>query len=127
MVEDMGGGLGAHADALLRYFVRLVADELRGRDVSLVPGSTSPLGVRKHNAAVRRRLAEHERGELPISGASIVNKRHYLTQEALAEELGRPSGPTVVKAKRRGPDGSPDDEEQAAYEGVMSRYKGPKQ
>jgi len=125
MGHDMGRDDGGMAQELVRYFARLVAAELRGADVSLVSGATSPLGARRHNAAVRRRIAEHAAGELPISGASKVGKTHYLTQEALAEELGRPSGPSVSKTKPREP--SPDDDEQAAYNAVMGRYPGAKQ
>ncbi len=43
----------------------------------------SPLG-RRHNASVRRRLA---RGE---PGAFIVGRAHYLTPDALREEMGMP-------------------------------------
>ncbi len=122
MGQEMGQDGSNMAEQLLRYFAKLVAAELRGADVSLVSQSTSPLGARLHNAAVRRRIAEHARGELAISGASVVGKRHYLTQEALAEELGRASGPTVAKTKGR--PATPDGDEQAAYDATMSRYRG---
>ncbi len=126
MGNDTGRDEGAEAAGFLRYFARLVAAEIRGADVSLVSQATSPLGARLHNAAVRRRMAEHARGELPISGASKVGKRYFLTQEALAEELGRDKGPGVAKAKRAPKDDESGDE-QAAYDTLMARYRGPKQ
>jgi hypothetical protein len=43
----------------------------------------SPLGSRRHCAAVRRRRAE------ALGGAEIIGKRHLLTRAALAEELDR--------------------------------------
>lgn len=126
MGHGMGGELGERAGELLRYFARLVADELRGGDISLVSQSTSPLGARRHNAAVRRRIAEHARGELAISGASIVGRRHMLTQEAVAEEMGRrEKGPALAKAKRRATAATEASDEQSTYDAVMGRYRRP--
>lgn len=75
----------AYFDQRDRKIARLVAEELRGGDPSLVDQSRSVLGRRRHVAAVQRRLA----ADPQEPGASIVGKRHLLTQEALAEELGR--------------------------------------
>lgn len=131
----MGHGMnegGSLAHDFFRYFARLVADEITGRDVSLVSQATSPLGSRKHCAAVRRRIAEHAAGERAISGASIVGRRCLLTQEALAEEMGHERGqparesnrrPSVARAKARG--GKGNDTENEAYEAVMRRYRSP--
>jgi hypothetical protein len=130
----MDGDGGALVDDFVRYFARLVADEIRGRDVSLVSQATSPLGSRKHCAAVRRRITEHDAGERPISGASINGRRFLLTQEALAEELGTERGqparesnrrPSVARAKAR--KGGEPDAEQSTYDAMMRRYRGSEQ
>ncbi len=89
-----------------KLIARITAEELRGGDPRRVGQETSPLGRRKHIAAVKRRIAEEtEAGEAPGSrGAYVSGRRHLLTQEALAEELGRGSrgaGCRVVKASRR--------------------------
>lgn len=82
---------------LLDQFAELVAEKLERRmRASNQPGaqidqSKSPLGRKKHCQAVRARLA---RGE---SGASVVGRKHYLTSEALEDELRRC---TVHTAKR---------------------------
>ena len=51
----------------------------------MVEQGASPLGSRRHCAAVRGRL---DHGE---PGAAIVGRRHLLSAAALAEELGRTS------------------------------------
>lgn len=84
------------ADELLGALARLVAAEvvreLRSGPSDLVSQATSPLGKRRHCAAVRARVA---RGD---SSACIVGRAHYLTPAALAEELSAGS-----KGKRRAP------------------------
>ena len=83
------------ADELLGALAKLVAAEvvreLRSGPADLVSQAVSPLGKRRHCAAVRARVA---RGD---AGASIVGRLHYLTPAALAEELQTTSKP----AKRR--------------------------
>ncbi len=68
-----------------------------------VDQSRSPLGSRRHHAAVRRRLA---RG---LPGAAIVGRRHLLSSEALAEELAR-AGHRDVSAPAATRDGARDDQ-----------------
>jgi hypothetical protein len=53
----------------------------------------SPLGSREHCAAVRRRLAEFAAGERLFAGAVIEGRRFLLSQEAIAEEIGRRAQP----------------------------------
>lgn len=118
-------------DAMVR---RIVAEELRGRDPRLVEQGLSPLGARVHCAAVRRRLAEVEAGERQIAGAFIRGRTYFLTQEAVAEELGRGTRPGLAKARakpRPGGDGESSDgdgtaREQASYDRLERRYRGPK-
>jgi hypothetical protein len=42
---------------------------------------SSPLGARRHCAAVKRRVAQG------AEGAAVIGRRHLLSQEALADEL----------------------------------------
>ncbi len=89
-----------------KLIARITAEELRGGDPRRVAQGLSPLGPRKHIAAVKRRIAEEiEAGEAPgTRGAYKVDRTFLLTQEALAEELGRGSrgaGCRVIKAPRR--------------------------
>jgi hypothetical protein len=58
---------------------RLVADEIASGE--LVPEQTSPLGSRRHCAAVKRRMSAGEHG------ACIVGNVFLLSRAALAEEL----------------------------------------
>lgn len=70
---------------LLEVFADMVAarvvERLRATDTDTVPQERSPLGRRRHCAAVRRRVAAGQHG------AFVVGRRHLLTQEALQEEL----------------------------------------
>lgn len=54
-----------------------------------IPQTRSPLGNRRHIAAVRRRVAAGE------PGATLVGRKYLLTREALDHELGR-----VVDSRR---------------------------
>jgi len=83
--------------AIERVLRRVVREELRGQDPDWIAQAESPLGPKRHCAAVRRRIAERK------PGARIVARRFLLSQEAMAEELGRESErhsgrPTVKKA-----------------------------
>lgn len=99
-------------DARDRHLAQVIAAELRGEDPRLVDQACSPLlGRNKHIAAVKRRCADAESRGLPslTAGAQRIGRRFLLTQEALAEEIGKQSRATVAKAKlravlRRGPD-----------------------
>lgn len=83
-------------DDVLATLAKLVAAEvvreLRSGPADLVPQGASPLGKRRHCAAVRSRVAKGD------TGGSIVGRLHYLTPEALREELAACRPP-----KRRAP------------------------
>lgn len=83
-------------DSVARRVARIVAEELRGGDPSLVEQANSPLGSRRHIDAVKRRMAAGQ------PGASHVGRRYLLSQEALGEELGRASGRRMALAKTDG-------------------------
>lgn len=69
-------------EALLEALADRIVDKwLICTSTRMVAQTGSPLGPRRHRAAVRRRL---ENGE---GGATIVDRRHYLSYEALQEEL----------------------------------------
>lgn len=61
----------------------VVAERLRGGEPGMVSQEASPLGPRRHCAAVKRRVA---RGE---PGAARIGRKYLLSPDALAEELGR--------------------------------------
>jgi hypothetical protein len=80
-------------DELAERVAAKVIERQRGcASTGLVSQHGSPLG-RKHNGVVRRRQA---RGE---PGASIVGRLHYLTQDALAEELGLQTEPAPSRSR----------------------------
>lgn len=94
------------AEALLTAigpFARLVAhallDELRGGDTIAQHGS--PLGSRRHRAAVTRRIAEFSARQRSERDAWIIGREYLLSREALEEELAHASrgGPSVQKTK----------------------------
>jgi hypothetical protein len=75
---------------------RIVAKLTAGERAGMVDQVSSPLGRRRHCAAVRRRVAAGN------DGAAIVGRRHLLSREALAEELeaatkGKPSKAVATK------------------------------
>ncbi|MEY4550200.1 MAG: hypothetical protein RL685_6395 [Pseudomonadota bacterium] len=69
-------------DLAERVAARLEA-RLRGSPAGMLDQAASPLGQRRHCAAVRRRISHGE------SGAAVVGRRHLLSPEALSEELTR--------------------------------------
>lgn len=79
--------LAAAIQLLASVIAAAVVRELRAPgDDSWISQTDSPLGARRHNAAVRRRLASGE------GGACIVGRSHKLSRRALDEELaGRPT------------------------------------
>jgi hypothetical protein len=88
--------------ALEHAIERVLRRVLHEQDPDWIPQGKSPLGPKRHCAAVRRRIAERK------PGARIVARRFLLSQEAMAEELGRESErhsgrPTVKKAARVAP------------------------
>lgn len=77
--------------ALARHLAPLVADILRGADSTLIGQRESPLGPRRHCAAVRARIKSGK------TGASVVGRRFYLTRAALDEEIRTIGARIVVK------------------------------
>jgi hypothetical protein len=77
----------AELDGLVDVLAEAVADrvvrKLMAGQSDHVNQAASPLGPRKHCAAVRRRL---EAGE---DGAAVVGRLHLLSRAALADELAR--------------------------------------
>jgi hypothetical protein len=107
-----------------KLMARLVAEELRGGDPRRVGQESSPLGRRIHIAAVKRRIVEEtEAGEAPgTRGAFVAGRRYLLTQEALADELGRGTRACkVAKAKARPMPArtSPANDDDAAFEAQL--------
>jgi hypothetical protein len=70
---------------LVQEFARIVAREIvaiqRERQSEMIDQNSSPLGVRRHCSAVRRRLACSK------PGAAILGRKHLLSSAALDEEL----------------------------------------
>jgi hypothetical protein len=81
-VSDALDPLAAFAPLLDALADRVVDRWLASTSTRMVAQTGSPLGPRRHRASVKRRI---ENGE---GGAAIVGKRHYLTHQALQEELG---------------------------------------
>lgn len=73
-----------------------------------IPQTRSPLGNRRHIAAVRRRLAAGE------PGATQVGRKYLLTRDAMDQELGR------VVASRR-PSAAPVVDELAALRARLEK------
>lgn len=78
--------LGAFLDALAERVAALVTERLLSGAPGMTDQAASPLGRRRHCAAVKRRVASGK------PGAALVGRRHLLSAEALAEELSRVSG-----------------------------------
>jgi hypothetical protein len=78
-----------------------IAAEQRAERREWVDQVTSPLGRRRHVAAVRRRLA------VATAGVALVGRRALLSSEALAEELdalstrSRPAQPETGAQRMR--------------------------
>lgn len=76
-------GLDEVLAELAQRIGEVVLRGLREGDPGWVDQTTSPLGPRRHCAAVQRRVRSG------IAGASVVGRRYLLSTEALAEELSR--------------------------------------
>lgn len=104
---------------------RIVREELRGEDPRFVEQEGSPLGRRRHIAAVKKRLAQAAASDVPSRqlGAMVKGKRRFLlSQEAVAEERAL----REIKAARHAVTGPPEperDEGQAAYDDFMARAR----
>lgn len=86
-----------------RALKRLVDGEPVGIDPRWVDQANSSLGRRIHIDAVKRRYAEAEAtGVTPRElGARIDGRSYQLSQESMAEELGKREARGVAKAKAR--------------------------
>lgn len=71
---------------LAREIARAVVAELRAGEVAMIDQSASPLGRRRHIAAVRARVSTG------ATGAAIVGRRYLLAREAIEAELAKVSG-----------------------------------
>lgn len=70
---------------LAREIAREVVSELRAGELDMVDQAASPLGRRRHIAAVRARVASGS------PGAAIIGRRYLLAREAIEAELARVS------------------------------------
>jgi len=78
--------LKAQADALelQAQALRALAQDAAKCDPSeLIDQHASPLGPRRHCTAVKRRVAKGQ------PGASIVGRKHYLSPDAIQQELSQ--------------------------------------
>ena len=91
MAFETEGAARVALETFARVLAPLVAQEvvraLRSGPSDLVSQAASPLGKRRHCAAVRLRVA---RGD---GSACIVGRLHYLTPQALHEELAACAAP----------------------------------
>lgn len=74
-------------DVIAERVAERIISRLRDGEPGMQHQHASPLGPRRHCAAVRRRLTKGE------AGASIVGRKHLLSPAALAEELQRTRRP----------------------------------
>jgi hypothetical protein len=80
-------------DVLAEAVARKVVAQLTAGQVGVVDQSASPLGRRRHIAAVRRLIASG------APGGAVVGRRHLLTREALNAELAaqKPRSQKVIE------------------------------
>jgi hypothetical protein len=121
------GGMIEQMQAQLNRIEAAVARLAKcGAPGGMLPQRKSPLGSRKHREAVKRRVAEAEsQGISPIElGAAIDGETFYLTEEAMAEELGERTRASLARSKGAALPvandiGSPDEE--AAFQAALAR------
>lgn len=82
-MTELDTAVAALAKAIAPLIAREVVAQLRSGPVGMVDPTSSPLGRKRHGAAVRRRLAAGE------PGAAIVGRRLLLTEDAIQDELKR--------------------------------------
>lgn len=114
----MGGILEQIQAQLDRIEAKLA--KCAGPSGDMVSQRQSPLGGRKHIAAVKRRAAEAEaRGIPPLElGAAIDGERYYLSPQALGEELSERTRASLSKATAPVAN---DTDEDAAYRRSLER------
>jgi hypothetical protein len=87
--RDDGLDIGGPLDQFIEDFSERVASAMARQQErtrqGMIDQANSPLGPRRHCAAVRARMNRND------PGAALVGRKHLLTPEALAEELGRAS------------------------------------
>ena len=86
-----GGGIDTLVELFVSELARRLGTELASTTHSMVSQHGSPLGARRHRAAVKRRLENGQRG------AAIVGRRYLLSHDALQCELSAltPAPPKV--------------------------------
>jgi hypothetical protein len=105
-----GDPLAPFAPLLDALADRIVDRWLASTRTRMVAQTGSPLGPRKHIAAVKRRLRNGEGGAVHME----AQKRFLLTHDALQEELGlRPNGGEAATVTP--PEPSPPDTDASAY------------
>lgn len=90
----MGDSWDALLDELADRVAARVFERLQNGKPGMLAQSGSPLGSRRHCAAVQRRVLQK------IPGAAIVGRQHFLTPEAMAEELESVSSVRAYKPPR---------------------------
>jgi hypothetical protein len=96
-VSGAEAALAEFARVLAPFVAREVVRELRAGSENMIAQAGSPLGPRRHAAAVRKRVANSQ------GGAVIAGRRLLLSREALAEEMAtlsckRPAKPVAPAA-----------------------------
>lgn len=107
-------------DELAHRVGAMVVARLRTAEPGMVDQAGSPLGNRRHCAAVKRRISHGE------PGASIVGRAHWLTLEALSEELGRATRGKAPKAPQGAPSGAPQGSIRAELQRELQLVRGAK-
>ena len=98
-MSALEGALAAFARELAPLVAREVVAQLRSGNVDMIDPVSSPLGRKRHCAAVRRLVASG------TPGAAIVGRRHLLSADALQAELATLSKkPQRVRSKAPAPD-----------------------
>lgn len=91
--ESLPAEVVAAGETIARWFAGLVAEHLAaGSRPGRIAQGASPLGPRRHCAAVRRRLRDG------ADGAWVVGRDFYLSEQALTEEMSRGTKARVAKA-----------------------------
>lgn len=96
-MNTLANALNAQADALeaqAAVLRALALDAAKSSPSDMIDQTSSPLGNRRHCAAVQRRVSKG------LPGASIVGRKHYLSPDALEQELAQAK---PAKARRTAP------------------------
>jgi hypothetical protein len=85
-MTETDAALAAFARVLAPFVAKEVVRELRGADGEMIGQAGSPIGPRRHAAAVRKRVANSQ------GGAVIAGRRLLLSREALEQEMALLNG-----------------------------------